>query len=165
MCLLYHYTETTSRSLKAPTLLLNGYVLQQVFDYKYLGITISADLSWHNHINTICNKTRKLIGLLHRRFRQFFSNNTIKVVYILCETTSWIRFLCVEPISEVGNQQSRKSPEIRYESLFEEMEFEKWRIAHLDQASFSAAEAPCCCALPPVQNTSQSDWLPKQSNN
>ena len=72
----------------------------------------------------------------------------------------------MEPISQVWNKQLfRKSPEICYESLSEEMEFEKWRITHLDQASFSAAEAPCCGALPPFQNTTQSNWLPKQPSN
>ena len=82
-CKFMSVSKKTSRSLKAPTLLLNGYVLQQVFD---LGITISADLSWHNHINTICNKTRKLIGLLHRRFSGNSSPTTLLKLY-----TSFVR--------------------------------------------------------------------------
>ncbi len=76
-CKFMSVSRKTSRSLKAPTLLLDGSLLQQVSEFKYLGITISADLSWRPHIDTICRKTRKLIGLLHRRFAANSSTATL----------------------------------------------------------------------------------------
>ena len=36
--------------------------------YKYLGVTLTSDLSWSEHIQSICVKSKKLIGLLYRRF-------------------------------------------------------------------------------------------------
>ena len=42
--------------------------LQQVDSVHHLGILLKSDLSWSEHITRICNKTRKLIGLLYRRF-------------------------------------------------------------------------------------------------
>ena len=55
-------------SMQPPNLTLNGEILERVNSYKYLGITFTTDLSWHPHISNICTKTRKLIGLLYRRF-------------------------------------------------------------------------------------------------
>ena len=54
--------------MQPPNLTLNGEILERVNSYKYLGITFTTDLSWHPHISNICTKTRKLIGLLYRRF-------------------------------------------------------------------------------------------------
>ena len=45
-----------------------GTPLQQVNTAKYLGVLLTSDLSWNEHIARICSKTRKLIGLFYRRF-------------------------------------------------------------------------------------------------
>ena len=42
--------------------------LRQVDSMKYLGVVLTSSLTWSEHILNICTKTRKLIGLLHRRF-------------------------------------------------------------------------------------------------
>ena len=51
---------------------LNNHQLEQVQCYKYLGLLLSTDLRWSHHIETICTKARKLLGLLYRQF----ANNT-----------------------------------------------------------------------------------------
>ena len=40
-----------------------------------------TDLTWSYHFNTICKKTRKLIGLLHRNFYQFSNPSTLLKLY------------------------------------------------------------------------------------
>ena len=45
--------------------------------FKYLGVNFSTDLTWSYHINTICKKTRNLIGLLYRNFYQFSNPSTL----------------------------------------------------------------------------------------
>ena len=46
---------------------LGGSALEQVQTFKYLGVLISS-LSCSPHIDTVCKKARKLLGLLYRRF-------------------------------------------------------------------------------------------------
>ena len=52
------------KTVQLPQFLLNGTPIQHVKTFKYLGVLLSSDLSWCNHINSICSKARKLLGLL-----------------------------------------------------------------------------------------------------
>ena len=56
------------RPLNPPAILINGIPLDMVDSYKYLGLLISSDISWSHHIDSICSKARKILGLLYRRF-------------------------------------------------------------------------------------------------
>ncbi len=49
-------------------LTLGGQHLEQVESFKYLGVLLSSNLSFSQHIQTICAKARKILGLLYRRF-------------------------------------------------------------------------------------------------
>ena len=42
--------------------------LTRAHHHKYLGVTLTSDLSWSLHITNICKKTRKQTGLLYRNF-------------------------------------------------------------------------------------------------
>ena len=56
-------TKKNSNSLPPPQITVNGTVLKRVFSYKYLGVTLTANMSWSPHITECCNNTRKLISL------------------------------------------------------------------------------------------------------
>ena len=71
------------RGLHPPPLLLDGMPLEQVENFKYLGILLSSDLSWSAHIDSICNKARKLIGLLYRRFYADLESDKLLEMYKL----------------------------------------------------------------------------------
>ena len=45
---------------------LEGTVLENVDSIKYLGVTITNDLKWNNHINNICTKANRTLGFLRR---------------------------------------------------------------------------------------------------
>ena len=47
---------------------LNNQAIERVNDITFLGIHISAKLSWNIHIDVICKKARRINGLIHRNF-------------------------------------------------------------------------------------------------
>ena len=68
-CNLMLISRKRTRSIPAPPLFAKvDSQLVQVESVKHLGVLLTSDLSWNEHITRICNKTRKLIGLLYRRF-------------------------------------------------------------------------------------------------
>ena len=64
-----------------PTLCLGSTPLERVHMYKYLGVILTSILSWSEHINSVCMKARKLIGLLYRRFYAHTNQLTLFKLY------------------------------------------------------------------------------------
>ena len=71
-----------AHSLPPPCLAINGTPLVSVSEYKYLGVTITSDLSWSPHIANLCNKTRKIIGVFYRRFYRNSNSSTLLKLYL-----------------------------------------------------------------------------------
>ena len=49
-----------------PPIILNSEVLESVHRYKYLGVILSRNLCWSPHIQYICRKARKVLGIIYR---------------------------------------------------------------------------------------------------
>lgn len=47
---------------------LEGLVLEKVMSYKYLGVHLTANLSWEKHIEYISNNANRMLGYLRRNF-------------------------------------------------------------------------------------------------
>ncbi|CAH1263510.1 CSMD3 [Branchiostoma lanceolatum] len=60
---------TRSRSTFQHSYRLHGQVLETVPSVKYLGLTITKDLTWKEHINNLCNKANKTLGFLKRNLK------------------------------------------------------------------------------------------------
>ena len=43
-------------------------MLEEVETFKYLGVLITNNLSWSDHITGVCRKARQILGLLYRKF-------------------------------------------------------------------------------------------------
>ena len=65
-------------------LLLANTVLEKVESYRYLGVVVTSKLSWSDHINQICTKARKLIGMLYRQLYSWADTNTLLLFYTTC---------------------------------------------------------------------------------
>ena len=59
---------------------INGVKLDQVTHFNFLGLNITNNLDWARHINNICNKLSRNIGIL-RRLRTKLPFNVIKMLY------------------------------------------------------------------------------------
>ena len=55
---------------------LEGTVLENVDNIKYLGVTITNHLKWNTHISNICTKAYRKLGFLRRTF--FFCPQDVK---------------------------------------------------------------------------------------
>ena len=45
---------------------LEGTVLENVENIKYLGVTITNDLRWNTHVSNVCTKANRTLGFLRR---------------------------------------------------------------------------------------------------
>ena len=59
-----------SRLRQPPPIVLtvDGSVICKVPSVTYLGVSVSSDLSWTAHIDSVCSKAKRQVGLLHRQF-------------------------------------------------------------------------------------------------
>ena len=59
-----------SRLRQPPPIVLtvDGSVVCKVPSVTYLGVSVSSDLSWTAHIDSVCSKAKRQVGLLHRQF-------------------------------------------------------------------------------------------------
>ena len=55
--------------------------LEKVDVYKYLGVYLTSDLSWSVHIDKICAKSKKLVGMFHRRFFSSMDSESCRLLY------------------------------------------------------------------------------------
>ena len=55
-------TFTTKQNMRAPQLSFDGQSIQPVFSHKHLGLTLSTDLRFHDHVNTIIKTVNSQLG-------------------------------------------------------------------------------------------------------
>ena len=70
---------------------LNGSQLQSASCHSYLGVEISSDLKWNNHISRISAKANHTLGFVHRNLK--FCSKHIKLLAY---------FTLIRPILEYG---------------------------------------------------------------
>ena len=66
---------------QCPQILLDGTHLEQVFHFKYLGVWLSADLTWSKHIMSVTCKARRLLECILRTFSPHCSPPAIMALY------------------------------------------------------------------------------------
>ena len=81
-CCYLLFSRKPTPTLPSSPLLINNTVLRLAKEFKYLGVTFSSDASWTPHINTICLKTRKLVGMLFRKFYCHIDSHSLLKLYL-----------------------------------------------------------------------------------
>ena len=72
-----HFESRSSKTQASRHLYtLHNQNLSETDSAKYLGLTITSDLQWNQHINNITNKANSIIGLLRRNL--IIPSQTIK---------------------------------------------------------------------------------------
>ena len=81
---------TNRRSIFPPT--LNNQPLELVQQMKYLGLIVSHNLSWSQHIQATCKKARKMLGIMYYQFCSNNSNSltTLKLYIALVRLRPWL---------------------------------------------------------------------------
>ena len=75
-------TQSDSSSIPQLHLAMCGQPLERVPSYKYLGLLLSDNLSWTQHVKNLCTKARKILGLVYCCFYQYFSSESLFQMYI-----------------------------------------------------------------------------------
>ena len=131
-CCYMFLSRKRSLSNSPPCLTLGNSALTCVTSYKYLGVLITSDLTWSAHISKICIKTRKLIGILYRRFHKYSSSDTLLKLYVSFirphleyAAASWDPFLkkdieLIEDVQKFALRVCLKSWSATYAELLEQ---------------------------------------------
>ena len=67
-CSVIRISPSKTKRILESKYVLHNQILETTTNSKYLGVTISQDLSWSNHINTTVKKGNKTLGFLRRNF-------------------------------------------------------------------------------------------------
>ena len=68
--------------------LINGCKISKVYNTKFLGMIIDSKLTWKYHIDYICNKISKNIGIILKA-RKIFSQEALNMLYYVLSTLTW----------------------------------------------------------------------------
>ena len=88
----YMIFSNKSNRLNYPNIYFNGENICKVQYHKHLGITLSDNMTWDQHINNICCKAAKRVDSL-KRLKYILPRKSLKIIY-----TSLIR-----PVIEYGS--------------------------------------------------------------
>ena len=72
-CNMMQLTKKLTRTIQI-SYTLEGTVLENVNNIKYLGVTITNDLKWNTHITNICTKANRILKRTERRESVFLSS-------------------------------------------------------------------------------------------
>ena len=64
-----------------PPVQISNSKIERVFSFKYLGLFLKPNLSWSLHITSICNKAKRVLGLIYRQFYKHCPHSTLMTLY------------------------------------------------------------------------------------
>ena len=74
----HHYQRNINNII--PTLKINSETIENVSEFKFLGLTIDEHLNWKPYIQKISNKIARTLGIMCR-LKKFLSTHILRVLY------------------------------------------------------------------------------------
>ena len=62
----YMMFHVPNKDIQYLTLKIDNVIIEKVDEFNFLGLTMDTNLNWKNHSEKICNKCKKMIGILNR---------------------------------------------------------------------------------------------------
>ncbi len=87
------------KKLRPLQLLIAGTPVEQVFETKFLGVIISANLTWKSHIDTVCTKMAKNIGIIDK-VRHILPQWQVRQLYLTL-VQPYLTYCCLVWASDV----------------------------------------------------------------
>jgi len=76
--MIFHFPQRKIDS--KPTVIMNNIEVQNVTEFNFLGVTINDTLSWSSHLNIVCNKLSRCVGVL-RHVHKYVSPKVLILMY------------------------------------------------------------------------------------
>ena len=70
---------------------IHGHDIKQVTSYKYLGVQIDCEMSWHTHVTSLCARIHQRLHFL-RRLRLFGVSTNIMLIFYRASIESIVRY-------------------------------------------------------------------------
>jgi hypothetical protein len=90
------FRVTTKKSPQHFYYNMHGHILESVQSAKYLGVKLSADLNWNNHIQQMTSKANKSLSFIRRNLQIYSksvkcSKNVVGIFWLLL----WRCYVCL----------------------------------------------------------------------
>ena len=105
-------------------LVIGNETLEQVDCYLYLGVLVTSKISWADHIEHICCKARRLVGILYRQFYAWADTSTMLRICHLHSSTLRVCMSLESPQKfAIACNVCLKQWDMNYESMLEQLDF------------------------------------------
>ena len=72
--------HTSQRKVQYPKLTIDNYDIEQVYHFKFIGLVLNYNLTWHNHTNYIATKVARVIGIMYR-LKHTYPKSVLQILY------------------------------------------------------------------------------------
>ena len=111
--------------------------------FKYLGVLLSHDLSWDEHVQSVCSRARKILGLLYRWFYNNAPSHSLLQLYLslvrphldyaaaICSLLVKKDQVALENVQKFACRMATKSWDSSYEDLLDLVDLLHWSVRDL----------------------------------
>ena len=75
--IIFHSSNISPLDLK---LEINGIIIERVHSFRFLGLILNENLTWHDHVRSVSLKVSRAVGVL-KRLKSFLLSKTLLTIY------------------------------------------------------------------------------------